>query len=230
MNHKHSRALALGFGGIFSLLMNDREFALRQLTEAVELARDQRFAAWIGISNVLLGFIVAETDNAARGLAQAHAGYERYIATTDATHAGIRLAVNSTYYLGLLALASEAANLPAEARAHLDAAIDAAQRSGECWFAPELHRLKGEWLLRHGAGEEAEAEATFLRAIHQARQQSAQLWELRASISLGQYYVSINACERAHEFLSQATAGFSDDLDLPDLDQARAMLMRLAEY
>src|SRR5262249_2500662 len=43
LDHKHSRVAGLGFGGIFSLLMQDLELALRQLAEAVEIATEQRF-------------------------------------------------------------------------------------------------------------------------------------------------------------------------------------------
>ena len=35
IEHKHSRVFALGYGGIFSLFLGDRERALRQLTEAL---------------------------------------------------------------------------------------------------------------------------------------------------------------------------------------------------
>jgi class 3 adenylate cyclase/tetratricopeptide (TPR) repeat protein len=225
LDHKHSRVAALGFGGIFSLLMKNRELALGQLMEAVELATEQRFAAWIGISNVLLGSVVAETDNGARGLEQARAGYDKYITATNATHAVTGLAVNATYYSGLLALSYEAAGIPEEAQAQLNAAIDAAQRSGERWFEPELHRLKGEWLLAHRPG--GEAEAALWQAIHQARHQNALFWELRASVSLARHYISIDASDRGCQLLLSVSARFDASVDFPDLREARAMLARL---
>ncbi len=78
----------------------------------------------------------------------AQTGYAKYTGRY-AEHAGTGLVLNTPYYLALLAGACEAAGVPSDARTHLEAAIDAAERTGECWFEPELHRLKGEWLLRH---------------------------------------------------------------------------------
>ena len=53
--------------------------------------------------------------------------------------------------------------------------------------SPELHRLRGEFLLRQGAGEGAgrEAEDCFRQALAIARRQQAQSLELRAAMSLG---------------------------------------------
>ncbi len=222
--HKHSRVLGLGFGGLFSLLLRNRELASCQLTEAVELATEQGFAAWTGICSLLLGYIVAETADGRRGLAQARTGYATYIATSDATHGRSGLAVNATYYLGLLALAAEAAGLPAEARGYLDAAIDAAQRCGERWYEPELHRLKGDWLLRHLPEAAADAEASFRQAIHQARRHKTLFWELRASIGLARHYMAMNETGRARDLLLQVMDRFDNGMDFPDLREARALL------
>jgi predicted ATPase len=227
VEHKHSRVAGLGFGGIFGLLLQDRDLASRQLTEAAELAMEQSFSAWTGISNLLLGYIVAETANGATGLEQARAGYATYMATSDATHDSNGLAVNATYYLGLLALAAEAAGLPVEAGMYLDAAIGAAERCGERWCEPELYRLKAEWLLRHCGGAEADAEASFWQAIHRARHQKALLWELLASIGLARHYVLTNASDRARHVLLEVVGRFDDKVDFPDLREGRAMLAQL---
>ena len=186
IEHKHSRVFALGYGGIFSLFLGDRERALRQLTEALELANEQRFAAWVGITSTVLGAIFTAQYDGARGLEQARAGYAKYTAANGAADVVSALVLNTTYYLGLLALACDAADASAEARVYLDAAIDAAARTGERWFDAELHRLKGEWLLRHAPGEEVQAETAFRQAIGLAAQQGALLWELRASVDLAQ--------------------------------------------
>jgi len=48
----------------------------------------------------------------------------------------------------------------------------------------EIHRLKGEILLKKGDSNAAEARSCFERAIEIARKQSAKSWELRATTSL----------------------------------------------
>jgi class 3 adenylate cyclase/tetratricopeptide (TPR) repeat protein len=227
VNHKHSLVLALCYGGIFSLFMQDQERAFHQLTEAFELANDQQFAAWIGISNIVLGSVFSTKDNGARGLAQTRGGYAKYIAANGASETGIPLVLNVTYYLALLARAYEAAGESAESLAHLEAAIDAAERTGERWFEPELHRLKGEWLLRHAPGCEVQAEPAFAHAINRATQQKARFWQLRAAVSLAKLYVVRGHPGRARATLSPVFGRFSECVDWPDLRQAEALLASL---
>jgi predicted ATPase len=90
-----------------------------------------------------------------------------------------------------------------------------------------LHRLKGEWLLRHVPGNETMAVAAFARAIGRAVEQKARLWELRASISLARFCVGRGDPGRARDVLAPVCAWFSEGLDLPDLQQARALLADL---
>jgi predicted ATPase len=225
--HKHTRVLALGFGGVFSLLMQDLEFACRQWAEAAALAREQRFGPWIGITNVLTGAVCTVTKDAAQGLAQARQGYATYGANTGMPHAGTGLVLNAIYYLALLAGACEGAGLLAEARIHLDAAIDAAERSGERWFEPELHRLKGEWLLRHDPKGEAQVETAFADALDRARQQKALLWELRAAVSPALFHNDRGRSTHARELLYGVLGKFTEGLESGEISQARVLLAAL---
>jgi predicted ATPase len=221
---KHSLAFALVFGGLFSLFLQDHERAFRQLTDAVALATDQQFPHWLGLANFGLGAILTANGDCARGLALARAGYAKYSKITDA---GAGLVVNMTYWLASLARTCEAAGIPTEARAHLDNAISTVDQSGERWFEPELHRLKGEWLLRHIAGSEVEAQAAFVHAIDRAIQHNARFWELRASISLARLFVARGYRGRARDTLSPIYKWFTEGLDWPDLQQARTLLAGL---
>jgi predicted ATPase len=227
IEHKHSHAFALGYGGVWSLFMGDQDSAFRQLTETLELATEQRFAAWVGTADLLLGSVFTAAADGARGLAQAREGYARYAAAAGISHADTGLVLNATFYLALLAHACEAAGMPAEAREHLDTALDVAARSGECWFEPELHRLKAEWLLRNAPGEEAQAEATFIHAIDHAFRQNALFWELRASVSLARLHVALGRPERARELLNRVCEKFSDKRALPELREAETLLAGL---
>jgi class 3 adenylate cyclase/predicted ATPase len=228
VNHRHTLVFALGYGGIFSLFLQDNERAFRQLSEASELASEQHFAAWIGICAVVLGSVFTARDDGARGLAQARDGYAKYEASTGASDTDTPLVLNSTYYLALLAHASEAAGIFAEARSYLDAAIDVAERSGECWFEPELHRLKGEWFLCHNVGEETQAEAAFMVAIERAARRNALFWELRASVSLAKLLVTLHRPGRARDVLAPVYQRFTEGLDWPDLREAERLLASLS--
>jgi class 3 adenylate cyclase/predicted ATPase len=224
VDNKLSKVFALGYGGIFSLIMQDQELAFRQLTEAAELATEQRFTAWEGTASAVLGAVFAMTGNPGHGLEMVRAGHAKYVGTV-AQRPETGLTLNATYYLGLLAGACEAAGIPAEARVHLDSAINAAGRSGERWFEPELHRLKGEWLLHHAQGQDAEAEASFAHAIELAARQRALFWELRASMSLARLYVARGEVNRVRDALAPTYERFREGLNLPDLRQARSLLV-----
>src|SRR5262249_89819 len=116
-----------------------------------------------------------------------------------------------------------------EARIHLDAAIDAAERSGERWFEPELHRLRGEWLLRHDPNEEAQAEAAFAHAFDRARSQKGLLWELRAAASLARFHSDRGRSTQGRELLSGALGKFTEGLESSEILNARALLGALPQ-
>ena len=54
--------------------------------------------------------------------------------------------------------------------------------TGERWLQAELHRLKGQLLLRRGHAEAAENH--YCEALRIAQEQEAKLWELRTATSL----------------------------------------------
>ena len=66
----------------------------------------------------------------------------------------------------------------------LTEALAAAEENENRECASEIHRLKGELLLKQDASNAPEAQRCFERAIEIARKQSAKSWELRATTSL----------------------------------------------
>ena len=94
--------------------------------------------------------------------------------------------------------------------------------SGERWFAPELHRLKGELLLEAGRRDEAEG---FLRqALQAAQEQGARLLELRAAMSLSRVLQAQGRRKEAQSLLAPVYAWFTEGLDTLDLQQAKTLL------
>ena len=81
-------------------------------------------------------------------------------------------------------------------------ALEMADRTGERWFEAELHRLRGEWLINHRSGEQAEAEACFARALALARRQSAKMWELRAAMSFARLRCNQGRLVEARDLLT----------------------------
>ena len=64
------------------------------------------------------------------------------------------------------------------------------ERTGERWFDAELHRTRGEILVKQNPADPAPAEAAFLTAIAIAQQQKARSFELRAALSLAKLFIN----------------------------------------
>ncbi len=192
--------------------------------EAAALSAELRIPHLLAHANIGLGALQAGHGDPDVGLTLAELGYARFEAT-GAAFAETRLSLNVTYNRARIAAAFEAAGRPAEALAQLELAIAVAEQTGGRWFEPELHRLRGEWLLRHA--DAAEAEAEFDKAIDVAIRQNARLWELRAATSLASLHASQRRLDRARDTLAPVYAWFTEGLDRPDLRNAGALLAGL---
>ena len=72
----------------------------------------------------------------------------------------------------------------------LNEALATADRTGYRAFEAELHRVRGEILLKRDPANPAPAEEAFLTAIAVAKQQGTRSFELRAALSLAKLYQS----------------------------------------
>ena len=94
------------------------------------------------------------------------------------------------------------------------------------WEA-ELHRVRGELLLRHGA-DEGEVEGCFRQAIEIARRQQARSLELRAAMSLTRLLKKQGKTAEALEALEEVYGWFTEGFDTPDLKESQALLQELS--
>ena len=92
-----------------------------------------------------------------------------------------------------------------------------------------MHRIRGKILLKRDPANTAPAEEAFLTAIAIAQQQKAKSFELRAALSLAKLYQSTNRAADAHAVLAPALEGFSPTPELPEIEEAQALLAALAE-
>jgi predicted ATPase/DNA-binding winged helix-turn-helix (wHTH) protein len=132
-----------------------------------------------------------------------------------------------TFFLGALAEGLAAVGRSEDALHALDEALARCERTGERWYVPELHRLRGETLIRAGAPI-ATAEAAFLCALSRAREQCAPVWELRASTSLAAAWRSTRAAEARH-LLASALARLTEGFGAADTLRANVLLRELDE-
>ena len=111
----------------------------------------------------------------------------------------------------------------------LDEALATCERTGYRAFEAELHRARGEMLLKRDPANPAPAEEAFLTAIAVAKQQGTRSFELRAALSLAKLYQSTGRPADAHAVLAPALEGFAPTPEMPEIAEAQALLAALAE-
>ena len=114
------------------------------------------------------------------------------------------------------------------ALAILDEALATCGRTGHRSFEADLHRVRGEMLLKRDPANPAAAEKALLIATAVAKQQGTRSFELRAALSLAKLYQSTGRPADAHAVLAPALEGFSPTLEMPEIAEAEALAPRLA--
>lgn len=180
---------------------------------AVRVCSEHGFAFATLLAEAHVGFArVAEGD--LEGIEQSRAAIERYRSSQQKIAlpnllAGLVQACLTADHIddGFVALA--------DARAAVAAA-------GEELYTPELHRLDGELHARRGATDEADA--CFRRAIDAAVAQGTRSWELRARLSLARRLAARGDGAAARETLRPIVELQTEGADLPDVQEARALV------
>ena len=140
---------------------------------------------------------------------------------------------NVLWFDGLLKIALAEAEAqagdPDRAVAILDEALATCDRTGYRAFDAELHRVRGEMLLKRDPANPAPAEEALLTAIAVSKQQGTRSFELRAALALAKLYQSTGRPAEAHAVLAPALEGFSPTPEMPEIAEAQALLAALAE-
>jgi class 3 adenylate cyclase/predicted ATPase len=108
--------------------------------------------------------------------------------------------------------------------ATLDEQLAAIEQTGERWFDTEMHRVRGELLLKLRRPDVAAAESALMRAIAIARSQQTRTFELRAALSLAKLYQATGRDQVASELLVPALAGFNAGPEVPEVEEAQRLL------
>lgn len=219
LKHPFSHCFALWHQSWLYNLLRDHETAERLAAEALEMAIEQSFILWKCVSMVDHGyarFKRGETDGV---LEQVEQG------------AGIIMFLGSK--LNLPHFAHYRAEIKAglghieDGLADLEFERQYAYDSNEKYTLPELHRLRGEFLLQQSPDNGADAEIEFRRAIEFAREGEARSWELRAATSLARLLQRDDRQSEAIEVLSSIYSWFTEGWATPDLIDAKSLLAEL---
>jgi predicted ATPase len=140
--------------------------------------------------------------------------------------------LNVLLFDGLLKIALAEAEARAgdsdRAVATLDEALATSDSAGYRTFVAELHRVRGELLLKREPANHAPGEEAFKTAIAIARGQGARSFELSAALSLAKLYQSMGRPADAHAVLAPALEGFSPTPEMPEIARAQALLGELS--
>ena len=185
--------------------------ASRYATESFELAREQGFATWRGISQVIRGGALAAAGALDEGLAEIAAGLE--------AHGGMDAMSYQTFMISVLGGGLLAAGRCDQAIRVLDDAIAAGEQRKERFYLAELLRLKGEALA--ATGRLPDAERWLREAIATAQQQAARLFELRSAVSLCKLRRGDEQRIALQGVLAPVCSWFEPDVESPDLAEAR---------
>lgn len=114
-----------------------------------------------------------------------------------------------------------------EAHNALDEGLTIADKNGDRCHEAELHRIKGELLLKELPDRPALAEVCFRRAIETAQRQLSLAWELRATTSLARLWHQQDRTDEAHIALAAVYSKYSEGFTTPDLVDAKKLLEEL---
>jgi predicted ATPase len=191
-----------------------------RVDELVAVAAEQAFPQWHAFGTIYRGWVKAKNGDVVEGISLLRSGSAAYRAS------GAELLM--PHHTALLARACNIAGQIEEALTHLDDALQIAGRTGERWLEAELHRQKGELLLRQGQSEAAEE--LYCKALSIAKDQEAKLWELRAAVSLARLRRDQDHPVEAHEILAPVFGWFTEGFDTQDLQNAKVLLDELNEH
>jgi len=217
--HPYSLAVSLAYAAMLHQFLGDPVTSHTQAEAAIAVCAEQGFAYYQAWGMMLRGWALFTQDHHEDSIAQMQQGLH----ALRATGASLRC----PYYLALLAEAYGDAERIDDGLALLHEALTVTHNTGEAWREAELHRLRGELLLRQSVPDTAQAEQCFHQALGIARSQHAKSLELRAAVSLSRLWQQQGKRDAAREMLSGIYHWFTEGFDTADLQQAKALLTAL---
>jgi class 3 adenylate cyclase/predicted ATPase len=218
VSHPFTLAMALSGEAASWMRVRDIPRAEESADRLIALSREQGFPQWLGIGEGVQGWTRAMRGKQAEGSGQIEEG----ISITRMANTRLNLP-SFLCNLAEAFLQSGAVDPGLQATA---AALALAQTTVDRYFEAEIHRLRGELLLRAEDSAGA-AEESFRRALDVARPQGARSLELRAATSLARVWQSQGKKDDARALLAPVYGWFTEGFHTQDLKDAKALLDEL---
>jgi class 3 adenylate cyclase/predicted ATPase len=219
LRHPYSIGLTLLFSAQLFQLRREPDAARRRAEEGLSVSAEHGLFAvelWCLLPR---GWAVAQQGDVTAGIADILESMSRRRA------AGIGAVW--PWFLALLADAHGALGQFEEGFRALDEALQWVQRNDERLYAAEVHRIKGELLLRQATPDPVQAERCFEQALTVARGVEARSFELRAATSMARMWLQARRFDDARSLLKPVYDWFTEGFDTADLVDAEALLDQL---
>ena len=189
------------------------------MPDVTAIADQYGFPYWVAEAQIVRGELALRRGDAVEGAAILIQGI-------NAQRNG-----GGTYWSGhhatQVSAALEQSGRQREALAVLDRGIEAAEKTDDRWYLPELYRRRALLLLADPRADPAKGEADLQKALEIARAQSAKLWELRTSTSIARRWRDKGRVADARKLLQPISAWFTEGLDSADVIAAKSLLAEL---
>jgi predicted ATPase len=201
------------------MMRRDRSATAPHVEALLDIAREHSIPLWIAFGTFQEGWVRAGVADRDAGIAKMREGITL-----------LRSQLLGTFMPLLMTLLAETeaeAGRPEAALAIVDEQLAIAEQTGQRWYLAELHRARGEILLKRRPCDEAAAESAFARAIDIAQTQSAKLFELQAAVSLGRLWLAQGRSAHPRELVAPVCAWLNTGPDCNALSEARVLMRNL---
>jgi len=186
---------------------------------ALALARDHTMPLYVAAGTYLTGLAKWRAGDREAGLAEMRRGWTL-------------LHENDCYlcepFWGMqVAMANAAAGQTDTGLEILRELIASTEQSGQHWLDAELHRVRGELLLRRDPTNACEAEGAFSKALEIARRQQTKAFELRSALGLAHLCINDGREAAGSDVLTRALIDLDTGQDLPEIEQAKKLFRQI---
>jgi predicted ATPase len=220
LEHPYTLARGLYLTALLHQLRREWQVVFERAETAMTVATEQKIALVLAVGPIMRGWALAMQGQGAEGLTQLRQGLDAYRAT------GAEF--QRPHFLSMLAEVHRSLGQPEAGLTVLSEALTLVEKTGERYYAAELHRLKGELLLQQAAPEVSHAEACFQQSLDIARRQQAKSLELRAAMSLTRLWQRQGKRQEAQALLEEVYNWFTEGFDTADLLEAKAFLQAVS--
>jgi class 3 adenylate cyclase/predicted ATPase len=220
LSHPTSLVHAHMFSARYRMMRNEPHKALDHANQMIAHGNDMGLQLYTTLGETWRGWALTKSGDLDAGLDQIKelmaaraVGRSRLPAPLDLALFADALAANEEFDAALSELAE---------------ALKLVERTGERFWEPEIHRLQGEFLWRQAQSPVRDVEERFRRAIEVSQTLGAKALELRAAYSLARLMHANGNMKNARAVLEPVFSWFAEGHDTPDLENAKALLDKIA--